>query len=119
MNASPLLSGLLYSILYMLVGTLLASLLMLGTSIPESSWVTLTFCIHGMAMLAGGFISGKRSGQKGWYYGGTLGLLYSVTVWIVGFLAYDAGFSLQTLYLLLLALGVGAIGGIVGVNMKK
>ncbi|WP_284637943.1 TIGR04086 family membrane protein [Paenibacillus silviterrae] len=119
MNRSPMFSGLMYSMIFMLAGTVLGSMLLVFTSMQEDSWVSLTLGIHGLAMLAGGFVSGKRAGTKGWYHGMLLGLLYALIVWIIGFLAYDAGMTEQTLYVTLISVVGGAFGGIVGVNMKR
>ncbi len=119
MKNSPLFAGLVYAVAFMLAGTFLASLVMLGTNIPEKSWLGATLFIHGIAMLAGGVVSGRRSGSKGWYHGGMLGAIYTVVVWIIGFLAYDAGFSKEMLGLAAVALLAGALGGMIGINLKK
>ncbi|MBP1156552.1 MULTISPECIES: TIGR04086 family membrane protein [unclassified Paenibacillus] len=119
MKNSPLFSGLTYAGGFMLIGTLIASLILLATDIPEDSWAGTTLFIHGLAMLVGGIVSGKRSGSKGWYQGILLGSIYTAVVWIIGFLAYDSGLTKDMLILAGLALTAGAIGGIIGVNLKK
>jgi putative membrane protein (TIGR04086 family) len=119
MKQSPLLSGLTFALIFMLIGTIMTSLLMLATNLQESSLYSYTMSVHGVAMLIGGLVSGKRSGSKGWYHGGLLGLVYSFIVWMIGFLAYDAGLSEQTFYLIVLSFIFGALGGMLGVNLKK
>ncbi|MFE5320122.1 TIGR04086 family membrane protein [Paenibacillus sp. NPDC056579] len=119
MKQSPLLSGLLYSMIFMLIGTFLISLLMMATNLQETSLFGYTMSVHGVAMFIGGIVSGKRSGTRGWYHGGMLGIFYCLIVWMIGFLAYDTGLSVETLYLLGLTFGSGALGGILGINMKK
>ncbi|UUZ84435.1 TIGR04086 family membrane protein [Paenibacillus sp. P26] len=119
MKQSPLLSGLTAAGLFMLVGTLTASLLLLGTKWPESAWFGTTLMIHGISMFLGGLMSGKRSASKGWYHGGMLGIVYTLLVWLIGFLAFDHGFSKGMLQLGGLALIAGALGGMIGVNLKK
>ena len=74
---------------------------------------------YGVSILAGGVASGRRSDSRGWYHGGMLGLVYSVIILIIAFLAYDQGFSMQTLYVTLLTFASGALGGIIGVNTKR
>ncbi|TVY11935.1 TIGR04086 family membrane protein [Paenibacillus cremeus] len=118
MKGSPLFVGLMYAGLFMLLGTLTASLILLGTNLPESSWLSSTLFIHGVAMFAGGLTTGKRSGSKGWYHGGLLGLVYTIIVWIIGFLAYDGGLSKELMYLGVVAFLAGAFGGMIGVNLK-
>ncbi|MEK8131518.1 TIGR04086 family membrane protein [Paenibacillus filicis] len=119
MNRSPLLSGLTYSAGVALIGTLLASLLMLGTGLSENSWLAVTLFIHGLALLVGGIITGKRCESRGWYHGGLLGLAYTLVVWLIGFLAYDSSFTRELMMIAGLALAAGAFGGMIGVNVKK
>lgn len=119
MRRSPLLSGLVYSMIFMIFGTLMISLIMLATNVQETSLFGYTMSIHGVSMFIGGIVSGKRSGTRGWYHGGMLGIFYCLIVAIVGFLAYDTGITEQTLYLLGLTFGTGALGGMLGVNLKK
>ncbi|MCZ8514614.1 TIGR04086 family membrane protein [Paenibacillus filicis] len=119
MKQSPLWSGFAAAGLSTLVGTLAVSLLLLGTSWPESSWLGATLTIHGIAMLLGGIMSGKRSSSRGWYHGGLLGLVYTGAIWMIGFLAFDNGFTKEMLVLAGLAFVMGALGGIIGVNLKK
>lgn len=116
---SPIFSGLLYSLTVMTLGTLITSLLLLVTSTQESSLTTITSIIHGISLFVGGWVSGKRAGSRGWYYGGLLGILYSILIFIVGFLALDSGFSLQFLKLIALSFASGAVGGMLGVNSRK
>lgn len=68
--SSPLLSGLVYALVWMIVGSIIMSLLLLWTDIQESRLSTYSFIIHGIAVFAGGFVSGRRAGSKGWYHGG-------------------------------------------------
>ncbi|MBW7456050.1 TIGR04086 family membrane protein, partial [Paenibacillus sepulcri] len=74
---------------------------------------------HGCAALAGGFVSGRRSGRRGWYSGGMLGLFYAVLVLFISFMASNTGVSGRTLIMLLETLLCGMVGGMVGVNAKR
>lgn len=116
---SPLFSGLVYSLIMMTIGTILTSLLLFLTSTQESALHTLTTIIHGVSLFIGGWVSGKRAGNKGWYYGGMLGLIYFLIIFLVGFLAFDAGLNLQSLQLLGIFFASGALGGMLGVNTRK
>ncbi|WP_397386617.1 TIGR04086 family membrane protein [Paenibacillus roseipurpureus] len=116
---SPLFSGLLYSFSMMTIGTVLTSLFLLLTSTQESSLHTLTTIIHAVALFIGGWVSGKRAGSRGWYHGGIVGVFYFLLIFLVGFLAFDAGLNLQSLQLLGILFASGALGGILGVNTQK
>lgn len=117
--ASPLLAGVLFSIIWLAAGALLLSLLLHFTAMKESSLPTNALLVHVFASLAGGFTSGRRSESKGWYNGALLGLLYGAIVIIISFLASDASLSLHSAILLGAALLSGAFGGMIGVNLKK
>lgn len=116
---SPLFSGLVYSFTMMTIGTILTSLFLLLTSTQESSLHTLTTIIHAVSLFIGGWVSGKRAGSRGWYHGGMVGVFYFLLIFLVGFLAFDAGLNLQSLQLLGILFAAGALGGILGVNTQK
>lgn len=116
---SPLFSGLVYSFTMMTIGTIVTSLFLLLTSTQESSLHTLTTIIHAVSLFIGGWVSGKRAGSRGWYHGGMVGLFYFILIFLVGFLAFDAGLNLQSLQLLGILFAAGALGGILGVNTQK
>lgn len=116
---APLLSGLLYASVWLAAGALLMSLLLYYGGLKESGLPAGALGLHGISTFAGGFVSGKRSGHKGWYFGGALGLLYGLLVLIVSFLAADAALSGRTAVLMLIAALSGAFGGMIGVNWKK
>ena len=116
---SPVLRGLMVSLVCMAAATVVASLLIKFTGMKEGSVTTSVYIIHSVSLFIGGWATGLRSGRKGWYYGGMMGILYSVVVILVGFLSYDAAFTTYTLILLALSFAAGALGGMIGVNMRK
>ncbi|MVO99648.1 TIGR04086 family membrane protein [Paenibacillus lutrae] len=117
--SSPFLTGLLHSLGALVIGTLLTSFILWSSSAQESSLSTLAYITHGLSIFIGGWVSGKRAGRKGWYFGGMLGLIYSVSVWVAGFLAFDTPFQPGTILLVGLAFAAGALGGIIGVNSSS
>lgn len=114
-----IMTGLLYSLISMGLLTILVSLFLLLTNLKEGSLSTHIYAIHGLSLVVGGFITGKRMNKKGWYYGGILGVVYSIVICLVGFLGFNTAFTLTTLLMMVLSFTVGALGGIVGVNAKK
>jgi putative membrane protein (TIGR04086 family) len=117
--ASPMLSGLLYAAIWLAIGALVLSVLLRWGNMEENALPLYSLIVHGAAALAGGFVSGRRSGQRGWYYGGLLGLIYGVLVLLIGFLAANAAISPRTLAMLAETLLAGAVGGMIGVNAKR
>lgn len=116
---SPLLSGLVYAFIVMGIATIAASLVLILTDQDENRLPVYAYAIHGLSILAGSFVSGKRAGFKGWYYGAVLGLLYGIVVLIIGFLSFDRGLDLRTVLFAAGAVITGIIGGILGVNTRK
>jgi len=115
-NASPVASGLYWSGIWLAIGALALSILLTSSSLGESDMLPWVFGVHGCATLAGGFVSAKRSGRRGWYFGMSNGLLYTVILLTISFLATDAGWTSAVPILLLVTCGAGALGGIFGVN---
>ncbi|MFM9279228.1 TIGR04086 family membrane protein [Paenibacillus jiagnxiensis] len=117
--SSPLLSGLFHAFVWMMVGALVLSLLLWLTGMQEQDLSLFTYIIHGISMLAGGFVSGRKSGKKGWYQGGLTGVVYGIAVLVIGFLALDSHVNAQDLLHLSAAFILGAFGGMLGINLSK
>lgn len=115
----PLVAGLTYALIWLAIGALILSLLLQFTDLRESALAIVSYIIHGFATLVGGLTAGKRTEAKGWYQGSTLGALYSIIVMLISFLASDISPSLNSFMQLSIMVGSGALGGIVGVNLKK
>ncbi|TVY04082.1 TIGR04086 family membrane protein [Cohnella terricola] len=115
-NASPVASGIYWSGIWLAIGAILLSVLLTGSSFKESNLQTWVFGVHGFAALAGGFVSARRSGRRGWYFGLANGLFYAVLLLTISFLATDAGWTSAVPILLLVTCLAGALGGMLGVN---
>ncbi|MHA6485123.1 TIGR04086 family membrane protein [Paenibacillus sp. strain BS8-2] len=115
----PLLAGIAFSLIWLAAGALLLSLLLHFGNMQENELGTYALIVHAASALAGGFSSGRRSENKGWYNGGLLGGIYGILVIIVSFLAENAGLSWHTLLMIGTVLLSGAFGGMIGVNLKR
>lgn len=116
---SPLLIGLVVVWGVVLVGSLITAILLRFTTIGEESLPLSTYIINGIALIAGGWFSGRIAGNKGWMFGALTGLLYTLLVLIIGFLAFDAKMRIEPALFMGGACGIGAIGGILGVNTSS
>lgn len=99
-----------------LIGSLITAFLIRYSSLDSSLLPTIAYGINAGALMVGGFISGRKAGQKGWYYGGFQGLLYALIVILIGFLAFDSSMVINPVLFAISAFGISAIGGILGVN---
>lgn len=113
---APLFAGLVWSLSVLVLSTLLLSLLLAATGLKEQSLPVYVYFIHGISVVVGGFVAAKRSGRKGWYRGGMLGLVYGLSVCLISWLGFDAAWSLDTLVFLLICFAAGALGGMFGIN---
>ncbi|RKP54268.1 TIGR04086 family membrane protein [Cohnella endophytica] len=118
-NASPVASGLYWSGIWLALGALALSILLMGSSVNESNMLPWVFGVHGFSSLAGGFVSAKRSGHRGWYFGMANGFLYTLLLIMISFLATDAKWSVAVLMLFLITCLAGAFGGMLGVNASS
>ncbi|MDQ0339521.1 putative membrane protein (TIGR04086 family) [Caldalkalibacillus uzonensis] len=118
LSLRPVLMGLLFIIMILLSLSLIFSLVLHFTSVPETSlqWFLLPTTL--ITVLIGGLIAGYQSGRKGWYFGGLTGLGFIVLSWLFSFLGYDASVSLYTLMLYSGFLLIAMLGGIIGVNLS-
>ncbi|MGO4528864.1 TIGR04086 family membrane protein [Paenibacillus sp. 2TAF8] len=117
--SNPILSGLYHAFVWMFIGALVLSFFLWMSDLREQELSTYTYVVHGLSLLIGGFIAGKRSGEKGWYYGGLTGIVYGLLVLLIGFLALDASFNWKDSLQLLIAFLLSALGGIFGVNTQR
>ncbi|MDQ0090011.1 putative membrane protein (TIGR04086 family) [Paenibacillus anaericanus] len=114
----PTLSGLWYAFLWMMIGALVLSLLLHFSLLEESQLPWCTYVVHSISIVMGGIVSGKRARQKGWYQGALTGLLYGILLLLISFLALDTSLTLSDLALLIPTFVLGALGGVIGVNVS-
>ncbi|UTR09259.1 TIGR04086 family membrane protein [Evansella sp. LMS18] len=117
-----MLSSALYGILAILIlvvaASFISSLLLRFTSMQEGSftWVLLGFSF--IAVFTGGFISGGRSGERGWLTGAVTALLFTIIIFLVQFLGYNQGFDTEQLLIHCGYLFAAILGGMLGVNVR-
>lgn len=116
---SPVWRGLLVSLICMAAATMIASAIFKFTGVKESAMTTAVYIIHSVSLFIGGIAAGLRANRRGWYYGGMMGIMYSVIIILIGFLSYDAALTTYTLILFLLSFAAGALGGMIGVNLHR
>ncbi|MFC5529253.1 TIGR04086 family membrane protein [Cohnella yongneupensis] len=114
--ASPVASGLYWSSIWLAIGAVILSIMLTGSSVDETNLLPWVFGVHGFSSFAGGFVSARRAGRKGWYFGLANGLMYTLLILIISFLATDANWTITVPTLLLITSLTGAFGGMLGVN---
>jgi putative membrane protein (TIGR04086 family) len=115
----PILAGLAWSFAVLIMSTLLLSLLLAVTGLREAALPVYVYFAHGISIFTGGFVAARRAGHKGWYRGGTLGVVYGLTVSLISWLGFDAAWSLDTLTFVVISFATGALGGMLGINARR
>lgn len=115
----PVLSGLTYAFAIAIVLALIFAFLLYFTSLSDAKLPLYSYIVTASSLLIGGFVSGRRGGEKGWYYGGLTGIIYGLVLAIISFLGFDLDFNLKSLVLLVLTFLFGSLGGIFGVNSSN
>ncbi|EGL81629.1 hypothetical protein CathTA2_2992 [Caldalkalibacillus thermarum TA2.A1] len=114
----PVLTGLLTIIVILLSLSLIFSLVLYFTSLPETTlqWFLMPTTL--VTVLIGGLIAGYQSGRKGWYFGGLTGLGFILLSWLLSYLGYETPISVYTLLQYAGFLLIAMLGGIIGVNLS-
>jgi putative membrane protein (TIGR04086 family) len=101
------------------ITSLVISLLLKFTQLQELSlsWIMLT--ISFIILFIGGFVSGGKGKEKGWLLGGGTGLCYSLIIFLLQYLGFEAHFTLEQMLYHLGFLVISILGGILGVNMTS
>lgn len=115
----PLLFGTLSGALCTLLLLFGAAALCVATDVPAGLVAPMAFvsCAAGAAL--GGVIAAKIAGKKGWLYGLCAGGVLFLLVSIVGFACVGVTSGAHLAISAALCLACGAVGGIVGVNLKR
>jgi putative membrane protein (TIGR04086 family) len=115
----PVLYGITWALLWAVICTLiLASWAHFG-SLSDWHVIIGAYIMHCVASLAGGIAASRAAMERGWYYGGLVGLTYAVIMVLIGLLIYNT-FTIDGggLFRVLLMALIGAFGGIIGVNSQ-
>lgn len=116
---SPWIAGQSTIWLLIFIGSFLIACLLRFTSLDAGVLPMMAYSINALAIFLGGLISGKSAGKKGWYYGGFQGIIYTLSLLLIGFLAFDQMIQVNPFLFLICAFGLGALGGIWGEKIKK
>lgn len=114
-----LLYGWIFILVFILVSSFILSLIVQFTGIRQQTLSWVAFSVGLIGLFIGGMITGIKGKSKGWIIGGLTGVGFTVFIFLVQFLGYQNGFSLeQTLHHLGFILAA-ILGGMIGVNLIK
>lgn len=82
---------------------------------PTLSWVTLIIGL--ICLFIGGLVAGVKGRKKGWLIGGLTGMGFTLFTFLVQYLGYQQGFSLEQSLHHTGFIAAALLGGIIGVNV--
>ncbi len=119
-SIKSLIKSAIMAILFTIILFLIFSLIISFTDITEASADTMVTIATIIGIIISGIISAYGAASKGWLSGSIGGLFYIFIVWLSGKISgYSVSFSKSTLLIIILSIVFGAIGGIIGINMKR
>ena len=118
-NIKFIILGIVCSIICTIVLLLSFSIYLVNNNISENLISIFIVMFYMIAILFGAIITTKSIKEKGAIYGFLtafifIGALYVVSSFYIG----NFSISIQSLYMIILGLVIGTIGGIIGVNIK-
>lgn len=118
-NFIRVLKGSITAIVITLILLFIFSIILTYTSIKESAMSPVVIIITAVSILIGSSISTLKIKKMGLVNGALVGLIYILTIYVISSIT-GLGFALQlqTIIMMLAAIGAGMIGGIIGVNLK-
>lgn len=113
-----IIKGCLFAIILSIILLTIYALLLANTTISENTMMPVVLTITGISILMGGTISSRKMKKNGLIYGGIVGLVYVLALYVASSISM-VGFSLSANSFIMLIVGVitGIIGGIIGVNL--
>ena len=116
----PLLVGVLASVLAVVLSTMAMAALLLTQDLPQNSVTPLALVALVIGAFVGGFFAARAANQNGWLIGlATGGIMFVLLIIVGGFaLLRDVQVS-HTWVKLAVMLAASAVGGIVGINLRK
>lgn len=112
-----LLYGWIFILLFIVVSSFVLALVLQFTTISQwmLSWVA--FSVGLVGLFSGGMITGIKGKSKGWVVGGLTGLGFTLFIFLVQYLGYQNGFSIQQMLHHTGFILAAIFGGMIGVNL--
>ncbi|CDQ39460.1 MULTISPECIES: TIGR04086 family membrane protein [Virgibacillus] len=100
-----------------MIASFILALLLRFTSFnePALSWVTLIIGL--LSLFIGGMAAGIKGKAKGWIIGAITGTGFTLFIFLVQYLGYQQGFSLEQMLHHVAYIAAALFGGAVGVNI--
>jgi putative membrane protein (TIGR04086 family) len=111
----PVLYGLTYALFWAVIGAIVVTMLAHFGNLSNRGLVIGAYLIHCISVLIGAMAGSRAASDRGWYYGGLVGLIYALIMVLLSLLIYSSfSFDAAGLFRVLIMALIGAFGGILG-----
>lgn len=119
LNFSAIIRGVIQAYFITLLIFLVFAILITYTNFPESAIPTVVILTTILSIVIAGAKVAKKAKSKGWLNGAVTGITYMIILYIISSLVFTGFvFDKYVLYMMFLGLFAGALGGIIGINLK-
>lgn len=120
LTLNPIVKGYLISLVISIIFLFIYAVVLVNTNIQENTIKPVIIIITAISILIGSSISSLKIKKRGIINGLCIGGLYVSSLYILSSIAI-VGFSINIASVIVIGIGIiiGAIGGIIGVNMKQ
>ena len=114
-----ILKGVIISLLFTVVCLFIFSCLLVYTNISENLMQPVVIVVTGISILIGSSIGNRTTDKNGILNGAIVGVVYILCIYLISSII-NGNFLFNMQSLIMIATGViaGAVGGIIGVNIK-
>ena len=96
------------------------ALLLAYTNMPETVVTPVVIGTTGISLLIGSIVSSIKIRKQGLINGALVGAIYIITIYLLSsMIQKDFGLNVSSIIMLVMAILSGALGGIIGVNIKR
>lgn len=115
-----ILKGLGVSYIFTFIAFIIFSIVLTFSNISDTTIPNVILVISILGIIIGSATCTKKASSNGLMWGAIVGVIYSLILYLLSSILL-VGFSsnLSTLYLILSSVLFGAIGGVIGINLKK
>ena len=119
-NIYSIMKGFLISLLLSMICIFVYALILVNTNVQENTINPVIITITGISILIGSSISSLKIKKNGIINGMCVGGVYLIRLYILSSIALCGFyFNISSIIVILIGMLLGAIGGIIGVNLHK
>lgn len=114
-----ILKGVIISLLFTVVCLFIFSCLLVYTNINENLMQPVVIVVTGISILIGSSIGNRTTDKNGIVNGAIVGVVYILCIYLISSIINENFlFNIQSLIMIATGVIAGAVGGIIGVNIK-